>query len=88
MKRIISAGKLFRILILCSLTVFFTGCNSGKDLEGLTDVPVYNEGEVSEDILTIDDIPEETVVLESQLSKDSLNEKIEGARGIRRTGIR
>lgn len=87
MKRIISAGKLFRILILCSFTVFFTGCNSGKDLEGLTDVPVYNEGEVSEDILTIDDIPEETVVLESQLSKDSLNEKIEGARDARFDGV-
>lgn len=96
MKRIISSGRLFYVLLLSTFTVFFTGCN-GRNPD-IFEVPLNDESEVGTEIETFpiydereivseDMIKKETVYFESQMDQGNLDKKTEEARDSRFDGV-
>lgn len=87
MKRIVSTRKASYIIVLCLLTVFFTGCNKGYNPGDFYDVPIYDENEVREDILTDEDMTTAAVILESNLDQEKLDEITDESREERFFGV-
>lgn len=96
MKRIISSGRLFYVLLLSTFTVFFTGCN-GRNPD-IFEVPLNDESEVGTELETFpiydereivseDMIKKETVYFESQMDQGNLDKKTEEARDSRFDGV-